>query len=80
MFDVVGHISKVFKVIPNKCYTGNNDEILKVSNFIINDNQETLISNVKVQCRDETLYNLSNSSLYKHVCTSCIVLNTYYSF
>jgi hypothetical protein len=36
IFDFVGNISKVFKILPNKCYTDNKEVILKLNRYIIN--------------------------------------------
>ena len=51
IFDFVGRISNIFKILSNTYYTKHKDEIIKINKYIINDNQEIITSNVKVQGR-----------------------------
>ena len=65
IFDFVGHISKVFKIIPNKYYNENKATILNINKYIINNNQNIITPTIKDSDGDIINIELSNCSAYK---------------
>lgn len=43
IFDFVGHISKICKILPLKCYTEYKTQMIKLNIYIINTNHDTVI-------------------------------------
>ena len=44
IFDFVGHISKVFEILPYECYNENKAKIININKYIINTNQDIITS------------------------------------
>jgi hypothetical protein len=82
IFNFVGYISPIFKIIPTKCYNNNNkNKILNINKYInTNNNKDIITSTINRNRQDINMYKLNNCIMYEREHKSFESTYIYYEF